>query len=95
MQNLCEMTGLSQSSASRNIQALGKWHRLGKPGYDLVEAVDDPHDTRRKIMYLTAKGDKLMSDAIGILRDEIITDFESTRSKAALAPIFKARMSRA
>src|SRR4051794_20130658 len=31
-QNLAEMTGLSQSGANRNIQALGARNRLGKPG---------------------------------------------------------------
>ena len=95
MQNLAEMTALSQSSTSRNVQTLGKWHRIGKPGYDLVEAVEDPNDTRRKIMYLTPKGRQLASKIIGEVRHEKAVDFESPTSKEALAPIFKARMSRA
>lgn len=56
MQQLSEATGLSQSSCSRNVAALSKWHRLGTPGYDLVEAIEDPAERRRKIMFLTGKG---------------------------------------
>ena len=42
MQDLSETVGMSQSSCSRNIAALGTWHRLGKPGLNLVEAVEAP-----------------------------------------------------
>jgi len=68
--NLAEMTGLSQSGANRNIQALGARNRLGKPGLGLIEAVPDPVETRRKIMFLTAKGQKLAAELIGALRGE-------------------------
>lgn len=61
MGDLSEATGLAQSSCSRNIAALSKWHRLGKEGYDLVEAVDDPRERRRKIIYLTQKGHKVVN----------------------------------
>lgn len=56
MTGLATLTGLSQSSISRNIAAMSKFHRLGKPGLDLVEAVTDPRETRRRLVYLTAKG---------------------------------------
>ena len=60
MAELANETGLAQSSCSRNVAALSKWHRLGKEGYDLVEAVDDPRERRRKIIFLTLKGQKLV-----------------------------------
>jgi DNA-binding MarR family transcriptional regulator len=61
MQKLSDETGLAQSSCSRNVAMLSKFHRLGKPGYDLVEAVDDPRERRRKIVYLTPHGRKLVN----------------------------------
>lgn len=94
MQNLSEMTGLAQSSASRNIQTLGKWHRVGKPGYDLVEAVEDPEDTRRKIMFLTPKGKSFTSKLLGFVNAGPVVDFDAPSAQEHLKPIFKARMAR-
>jgi DNA-binding MarR family transcriptional regulator len=76
MQNLSEMTGLSQSSSSLNIQTLGEWHRFGKPGYNLVQAVDDPVDTRRKIMFLTPKGKQVMARLLSTIRGEAVTEID-------------------
>jgi DNA-binding MarR family transcriptional regulator len=56
MSEVSEDTGLAQSSCSRNVALLSKWHRLGKPGANLVEAVEDPRERRRKIMYLNPRG---------------------------------------
>ncbi|MBD8687068.1 MULTISPECIES: MarR family winged helix-turn-helix transcriptional regulator [unclassified Rhizobium] len=56
MAELSKRTGLSQSSVSRNIQALSKFHRLGKPGLDLVDVVIDPRESRRRLIFLTASG---------------------------------------
>ena len=63
MKDLADRCGISQASTSRNIAALSKWHRLGKAGHDLVEAVEDPAERRRKIVNLTPKG-KRVRDAI-------------------------------
>ena len=35
MRELAERLGIAQSSASRNVAALSKWHSFGKPGLDL------------------------------------------------------------
>jgi DNA-binding MarR family transcriptional regulator len=59
MKQIAEVLGLSQASASRNCQALGKYQKQGKLGYDLVETVDDPAERRRKIVKLTRKGKRL------------------------------------
>lgn len=56
MAELAEEVDLAQSSCSRNVAALSDYHRLGKPGLGLVEAVIDPRNPRRRLMYLTQKG---------------------------------------
>ena len=64
MQELSQETGLSQSSCSRNVAALSKWHRHQKPGHDLVESMDDPRERRRKVMFLTRRGKKVVKDIL-------------------------------
>jgi DNA-binding MarR family transcriptional regulator len=64
MQTLAKRTGLAQSSCSRNVAMLSLWHRLKKPGFDLVESVDDPRERRRKIIFLTLKGQRLVTKAM-------------------------------
>lgn len=70
MKELAEREGMSQSSCSRNIAALSKWHRLNKPGLDLVYASEDPVERRRKVAYLTPKGKKVAETLGVILGDE-------------------------
>lgn len=89
MQNLCDLTKLSQSSASRNVQTLGKWHRIGKPGRDLVEAVEDPHDTRRKIMFPTKKGETLMSEILTAIRGTPV-EFRAASAKETVRNVLRA-----
>jgi len=84
--------GLSQSSTSRAVQALSKWSRLGKPGYDLVEQVEDPMDTRKKIVFLTPKGKALIGRALGLLEghfDGRIIEFNSPTAKGHLKGIYE------
>lgn len=59
MKDMAEILGISQASCSRNVAALSKWHRLNKPGHDLVEAMEDPIERRRKIVKLTPKGKRV------------------------------------
>lgn len=54
--DLVKAVGISQSSVSRNTAALGEWHRLDKPGLNLIETRPDPRERRRKVHYLTPKG---------------------------------------
>lgn len=56
MNDIAVATGLSQSSISRNVAAMSKFHRLGKPGLNLVEAVIDPREPRRRLVFLTSQG---------------------------------------
>ena len=78
MRELAERLGIAQSSASRNVAALSKWHSFGKPGLDLVQAEEDPRERRRKIISLTPKGHEL----IATLRE--MMDREPRRAKTRL-----------
>jgi DNA-binding MarR family transcriptional regulator len=88
MQKLSESTGLAQSSCSRNVAMLSKYHRLGKEGYDLVEAVDDPRERRRKIVFLTTKGQRLINKALKHIDPEF--SLESPTAKEALTRMYSA-----
>lgn len=61
-------TEISSASATRNIQLLGKQHRKGKPGLQLVELVDDPNDMRIKHAHLSTKG-KLVAKSLAEIID--------------------------
>lgn len=67
MKDLEEATGLASSSISRNVAALGKVHRKGKAGLDLVTAYEDPEDRRFKRVHLTPKGRKFIDTLNGFL----------------------------
>lgn len=84
MQGIAENTGLGLSSVSRNIMALGQWHRAGKPGYNLVEAVDDPVERRRKIVFLTQRGREFVRDLLSVEAGEKV-DFESPTAHEGVA----------
>jgi len=69
MKDLGNQLGLSQATMSRNIAALGKVHRLNRPGYDLVQAEEDPVERRRKIVNLTAKGKRVQESLLSIMKE--------------------------
>lgn len=60
MKELSQRLHLAQSSCSRNVAALSKWHRLGRPGLDLLVATEDPAERRRKIVRLTTRGERFI-----------------------------------
>lgn len=64
---LAERLGIAQSSASRNVAALSKWHSFGKAGLDLVQAQEDPRERRRKIVTLTDKGRAFLEELRAIV----------------------------
>tara|TARA_R110002072_G_scaffold151470_1_gene300756 strand:- start:1404 stop:1805 length:402 start_codon:yes stop_codon:yes gene_type:complete len=67
MRDIARQSGLSTSSVSRNIAALGEWHRLQRPGLGLVETRTDLADRRRKPVHLTKKGEATMQSLNGLL----------------------------
>jgi len=66
MGEMAQRLGIAQSSASRNVAALSKWHSFGKAGHDLVEAREDPRERRRKLIRLTPAGRQLV-DRLGAI----------------------------
>lgn len=52
---------LSGASASRNVMLLSKRRTASRAGYDLLTQEYDPHERRRKMVSLTAKGRKLLA----------------------------------
>jgi DNA-binding MarR family transcriptional regulator len=81
MHQLGEILQTSQASCSRNVAALGKWHKFGEPGLDLVEAVEDPVERRRKIMFLTPKGRARVQEVLSAITGKPVTDFETKDSR--------------
>lgn len=77
MKQLAEMEGISQSSCSRNVAALSKWHRLNREGLDLVRAMEDPAERRRKIVKLTPKGQRVVETVKRLLGED---EFEETEA---------------
>jgi DNA-binding MarR family transcriptional regulator len=59
MKDIADALGVAQSTMSRNIAALDKINRHHQPGFDLVRAVEDPSERRRKIVTLTPRGRQL------------------------------------
>lgn len=59
LKDIAEETGISMSVMSRTIGALSNYRRMGKPyGIILVKSAKD--DKRRKELFLSAKGKKLL-----------------------------------
>lgn len=73
MKQLMDASGIALGSVSRNLMALGDWHRSDMPGLGLIETVDDPEDHRRKIAFLTRKGRKFVSELVSIQVNERVT----------------------
>lgn len=61
--------GVSQSSSSRYIQALGKYNRHKRPGHDWVRADSDVADFRVKWLSLTPKGERVYQDLKQLMGD--------------------------
>ena len=62
MAEIAEELGLSQSTVSRNVAYLGDWNRHKTKGHQMVEAFEDPMERRRKLVRLTAKGKRFITE---------------------------------
>lgn len=60
-EKLAGQLGLSRSGISRNISALGKWGFKTKAGLEWVETDEDPNERRRKLVFLSNKGQKVLA----------------------------------
>lgn len=66
---LSKMGAFALSSASRYVQALGEVDRHRRPGHDLVSDHVDPMERRRKILKVTPKGRRVITQiksALGV-----------------------------
>lgn len=61
---LPELIGISQSSVSRNVYALGKYDRHGKPGLGLLQQRCGPTGARSPEIHLTKAGKDLVKKLI-------------------------------
>ncbi len=66
---LAERLGIAQSSASRNVAALSRWHSFGKAGLNLVQAQEDPRERRRKLVTLTDEGHAFLAELTAIIKN--------------------------
>lgn len=80
---LAERLGIAQSSASRNVAALSRWHSFGKAGLDLVQAQEDPRERRRKIVTLTDKGRAFLEELRAIVGNADVTQTDTRRARSA------------
>lgn len=56
---LAKLANVGEATASRAVATLGRGLR-GKPGAGLLETKEDPTNYSRKLVYLSAKGERLM-----------------------------------
>lgn len=63
LKDIAEETGISMSVMSRTIGALANYRRMGKP-YGIVSVRSAKDDKRRKELYLTKKGQKLLDSLV-------------------------------
>lgn len=64
MAQLEDLTGMSQASISRNVALLADG-RPKDPGFGLIEAAEDPHYRRRKIVRITERGKIVVARTFG------------------------------
>lgn len=66
LKDIAEKTGISMSVMSRTIGALSNARRMGKP-YGIILVKMAKEDKRRKELYLSAKGKKLLEKLAAVL----------------------------
>lgn len=86
---LAERLGIAQSSASRNVAALSRWHSFGKAGLNLVQAQEDPRERRRKLVTLTDQGHAFLAELNAIIKKPATAPVQAAAPVAAdpAAPI--------
>ena len=60
MAELVKLTGVEQSSVSRNVAKVGTGVRPKEPGMGLIEAFEDPYYRKRKLVRVTPRGKELV-----------------------------------
>lgn len=65
------MLGMSQSSASRNISALSKRDRHGKPGLGLIVQTPAPDGSKSPALHLTTLGYETVKRLVGTAKSHV------------------------
>lgn len=65
--DLAPLTGLSQSSVSRNVSSLGAKDWRGGPGLDLVVQRHEPSQGKTYELHLTKRGKELASRLLAVV----------------------------
>ncbi len=81
---IMQRTRLAQTSVSRYVNKLGTDANPLKSGHKLIEAVPDPREPRRLVVYLTDKGKARMARIVGAFTGEHVTTFDAPTAKQAL-----------
>ena len=68
LQHVGDQLGFSLSTASRHVQALGKFDRNNEPGLELLTDPVDGNNRRKKTRLLTPKGRLLVERLVHILK---------------------------
>lgn len=58
-EEIAEAVGITPSSVSRVVAALGERHRTGRQGFGWVYTIRDPDEGRRFVALLTPKGEAI------------------------------------
>lgn len=64
---LSERTGMALSTVSRIVGALSQYRQMGEP-YELITLVTSETERRKKEIYLTRKGRKVVNTIAGLMR---------------------------
>lgn len=62
--------GLSQAAASRNVSYWTDWHWRKRAGLDMIEAVEDKMERRRKLVTLKPKGKRFIAKIAYLMKGE-------------------------
>ena len=68
IKDVADNLGISQASASRNVNAFMKINRYRRTGHDLIETHEDPMHRSRKLCNLTHKGTLVKKTLLEIIR---------------------------
>jgi DNA-binding MarR family transcriptional regulator len=90
VQDMADLAGLTQSTASRSLRALGpagsNWSQA--PALGLVEPYLNPHDARSHVVCLSSRGREVRDRLDAIIRGAVtITPEPASRAAYAEAPI--------
>lgn len=77
MRQIADRCNTALSSTCRDLNSLGQWHRVGEPGFNFIEMVEDPKERDQQRAFLTATGKHFAERVIEVLRPRGIVTLEA------------------